>query len=461
MTTLDTGIIDVLNPVWVREFSVPMGTAYWLELAFAIPLVGMLLPAGYLADRLGRRGVFLSGMLMFSAGSALMTMLPDFRLLLGARAIQGIGAACIQANSGVLTVQAFPWNQRGRALGIIGSVVAVGLMSGPVVGGALTDAFGWRSSFLVNLAIAAIFVPLGWRVLRPSAINKERRFDFVGALFFVAAVGLLLVALNQGNEWGWASRTTLVFFGGFAISVAAFVWASLRAEQPAIDLRLYRNRDFSVAVGVAFLSFIALTPLQQLLPFYLSNVVQLSAAGTGLRYATATAFIAIVQPFSGWMADKVGSRLVTSAGLLVQGAGLASLALLPEREYPAWLVAQLALVGVGVGLFRSPNHRALFASVPRARVGEAGGYQHLPRQLGENLGETTVITIWTAIVLAAAGVGEIDLEQHDENDELATELPPAAQMVGYRALFALGGAITLMGALVSFLLRTREPEEPS
>ncbi len=405
--TLDTGITDVLNPVFTAQFHLNLYLEYWIELSYAIPLIGMLLPAGHLGDRYGRKNVFLAGMILFGGGSGLLTLMPTFESMFVARVIEGIGAACISANGGVLAVSVFPWNQRGQVLGIIGTAVALGLKFGPVVGGLLYDNFGWRSAFLINVAIGIVFVILGANVVPASRRGASRSFDVWGALLFVAAMGCFLVIINQAPTWGWSSPRTLLLAAGFVTFGAAFFWVSSHVKDPTIDLSLYRSRNFSVAVAAAFVSFLALTPVNHLLPFYMEHVQGLHVSETGLVFITTTLAIAVTQPFSGRWADRIGSRPVASLGLLLQGLGLLSLALIPLRINPDWLVPELVVIGVGVGLFRSPNHRALFGAVPRDKMGQAGGYQHLPRQLGESIGETGVVTMFSAIVLASAALAGI------------------------------------------------------
>jgi EmrB/QacA subfamily drug resistance transporter len=407
MNTLDSGIIDVLNPVFVSQFHLNLSQEYWIELSYAIPLIGMLLPAGHLGDRLGRKTVFLGGMILFGGGSGLLTLMPTFESMFLARVIEGIGAACISANGGVLAVSVFPWKQRGQVLGIIGTAVALGLKMGPVAGGLLTDNFGWRSAFLVNVAIGIVFVVIGSSVLPATKRIIGRSFDVWGPVLFVAAMTFCLLLVNQGPTWGLKSPSTLGAAAACVVLFVAFFVVTLRVSDPTIDLSLYRSRNFSVAVSVAFISFLALTPVNQLLPFYMEDVQGLHVSETGLIFITTTLAIAITQPISGRLADRIGSRPVASTGLLLQGIGLLSLTFIPLRMNPDWLVPQLALIGVGVGLFRSPNHRALFGAVPRNKIGQAGGYQHLPRQLGESIGETGVVTLFTAIVLASASVAGI------------------------------------------------------
>jgi len=405
MNTLDSGIIDVLNPVFVSQYHLDLSQEYWIELSYAIPLIGMLLPAGYLGDRLGRKSVFLGGMILFGSGSGLLTLMPNFGTMFAARVVEGVGAALISANGGVLAVSIFPWNRRGQVLGIIGASVALGLKAGPVVGGFLADNFGWRTAFLVNPALSILFVVVGTSLLPASRRITGRSLDVWSPLLFVAAIGCFLLLVNQGPTWGWSDRSLWVMLATLVLG-AGFFWVATHVREPMIDLSLYKSRNFTVAVCAAFISFICLTPVNQLVPFYMEDVQGLHVAETGLIFITTTLLIAITQPFSGRLADRIGSRKITSLGLAVQGVGLLSLTLIPLKMDPNWLLPELAIIGFGVGLFRSPNHRALFGAVPRNKMGQAGGYQHLPRQLGESIGETGVITMFTAVVLtAAAAVG--------------------------------------------------------
>jgi EmrB/QacA subfamily drug resistance transporter len=498
MNTLDSGIIDVLNPVFVSQFHLDLSQEYWIELSYAIPLIGMLLPAGHLGDQLGRKTVFLAGMILFGSGSGLVTLMPNFQSMFAARVIEGIGAACISANGGVLAVSVFPWNQRGQVLGIIGTSVALGLKMGPVAGGLLADNFGWRSAFLINVVLGIMFVIIGTSVLPPSRRVIGHKFDVWSPIAFVAAIACLLLFVNQGI---WLAAVGFVAFG------AAFLWIALHVANPTIDLSLYKSRNFTVAVVAAFISFVALTPVNQLIPFYMEDVQGLHVSETGLIFITTTLAIALTQPFSGRLADRIGSRPVASAGLLFQGIGLLSLTLLPLNIDPNWLVPQLALVGFGVGLFRSPNHRALFGAVPRNKMGQAGGYQHLPRQLGESIGETGVVTMFTVIVLASASVAGVHLavapapsptplatatpapkvgvviqpyrpattatpaptddaviDVPDDTEDTpdsglnpaVTSLPAAVQMLGYRLMWGLAGVIALAGSALSWYARDEE-----
>jgi MFS family permease len=242
----------------------------------------------------------------------------------------------------------------------------------------------------------------------------------------------LLLLVNQGPTWGWNDSRTFWVTLGLVVFGAAFFWIATHVSDPTIDLSLYKSRNFSVAVVAAFISFLALTPVNQLIPFYMEDVQGLHVSETGLIFITTTLAIAITQPFSGRLADRIGSRPVASAGLLLQGVGLLTLTLIPLHIDPNWLVPELALIGFGVGLFRSPNHRALFGAVPRDKMGQAGGYQHLPRQLGESIGETGVVTMFTAIVLASASIAGVHLVASPPPPPVTPVPTPAPTSVGLK-----------------------------
>jgi EmrB/QacA subfamily drug resistance transporter len=381
-----------------------------------------------------------------------LTLMPTFETMFVARVIEGIGAACISANGGVLAVSVFPWNQRGQVLGIIGTAVALGLKFGPVVGGVLTDNFGWRSAFLINVAVGIVFVIIGASVVPTSRRIHGRSFDVWGAVLFVVAMGCFLVIINQAPTLGWTSPSVLALAAGCIVFGAAFVWVSTHVADPTIDLGLYRVRNFSVSVGAAFISFLALTPVNHLLPFYMENVQGLAISETGLVFITTTIAIAVTQPFSGRLADRIGSRPVASVGLLLEGVGLLSLVFIPLHMNPDWLVPELVVIGVGVGLFRSPNHRALFGSVPRDKMGQAGGYQHLPRQLGESIGETGVVTMFTAIVLASAAVAGIHVVAPD-----ASQAAVAAQATPQPALQAVPAGVARPAVVIQPYVAAAQP----
>ena len=456
MVTLDSGIANVALPVLTREFGASLTLSQWVILGYVLCITALLLPAGRLADMLGRKEVFLGGFAVFAAASALCGLAPSMELLIAARVLQGLGGALMQANMLALLVQAFPARQRGQALGLNGSVVSVGLLSGPVVGGIITEYLGWRWAFYVNVPICAIAAPVGWRLLRPTPRAQGQRFDPAGAALFFVAVVCLLLALNQGETWGWTSAATLGTLLLALGAAAAFVWVERRVAQPTVDLGLFRNRGFSAAVAAAFLSFLAISPVALLMPFYYQLVLGLPADQTGLLLVAIPASAAIFSPIGGSLSDRFGTRLVATAGLLLETAGLASLLFLPAEGSPLPVAARLAVVGVGFALFGSPNTSALMSSVPRTHLGLMGGFQALTRNLASSLGQAIGGAGWSIAVLAAAGA----LGSAGAAAASAVDAPPEAMLQGFTAVFSWATALAFLAALTSAFARERSPGRP-
>lgn len=439
MVTLDSGIVNVALPILTRDFATSLVVSQWVILGYVLCITGLLLPAGRLADMVGRRGVFLSGFVLFAGASALCGLAPGIGWLIAARVLQGVGGALVQANTAALLTQAFPASERGRALGLNSSIVSVGLLSGPVIGGAITQYLGWRWAFYVNLPISLVAAPVGWRLLRPSPVVPDQRFDLVGSALFLLAVVALLLGLNQGEVWGWLSPLTIGVLAAAVLLAAAFLRVEQHVAQPTIELSLFRNHGFSVAAATAFLSFLALSPVTLLMPFYFELVLGLPADQAGLLLVAIPATVACIAPFSGALSDHLGPRLIAAAGLLVETLGLALLIFLPPAGGALAAAVRLVIVGAGQALFQSPNSSALFGSVPRSRLGLVGGFQALTRNLGQSLGQVLAGTLWTSVVMAAAGSAA----------RVAVEAPPAAMMAGFRAVFTVSAALAAVAMLVS------------
>jgi EmrB/QacA subfamily drug resistance transporter len=448
MSTLGTGIVNVALPVMAEEFGASLALTQWVVLSYVLCITGLLLPAGRLADILGRKEVFLAGFVIFAAGSALCGLSPTIEWLIAARLVQGVGGALVQANSGALVTQAFPASERGRALGLVGSWVSLGLLSGPLVGGVITEYAGWRWAFYVNVLITAVATPAGWRLLRPSPVARGQRFDPLGAALFFVAVGALMLGINQGPVWGWGDPRTVGLLVLAAGAGGVFVWVERRVAQPTVDLALFQNRGFAAAVGAGFLSFMASASTVLLMPFYFRLVLGLRSDQTGLLLVATPAAVMLLAPVSGSLADRFGSRLIASLGQAVLLAGFVSLLTLPAEGGLAMAALRLAVIGVGIALFNSPNSSAMFGSVPPARLGLVGGFQALTRNLGQSLGQTISGVIFSIAVLAAAGLPGGALTG-------AAQAPPEALLAGFQAAFLWSAVLSGAALLVSLVGRPR------
>ena len=446
MSTLSNGIVNVALPVLTREFDASLVVAQWVVLAYVLCITGLLLPAGRLADMFGRKEVFLGGFVVFAVGAGACAVAPSLSWLVVARVLQGVGGAFVQANSGALVTQVFPARERGRALGLIGSFVSAGALMGPVFGGLITEHWGWRSAFLLIVAVSAIATPAGWRLLRRSPVRPGQRFDPFGAALFIAATGGLMLALNSGAAVGWSALPTVALGVGTIVASAAFIAVERRVSQPTVDLTLFQNRGFSAAVASAFLSFTAVSFNMLLMPFYFQYVLNEPPDRTGLFLIGAPLTMMVMAPIGGWLADRSGFLVITAIGLGIEVVSLGSLTLLGMDTNPLVVMGQLMLVGLALALFNSPNSSALFGSVPPSHLGLVGGFQALSRNLGQSIGQSIAGVIWSIGTVAALGDAVVGSTH---------QAPPEAMMAGFRLAFGVSTVIAGAALVVSVLARPR------
>jgi EmrB/QacA subfamily drug resistance transporter len=442
-------MVNVALPTITQHFAAPLVVTQWVVLAYLVSITGLLLPMGRLADMVGRKRVFLTGFVIFAAGSALCGVAPSLGALIAGRLIQGAGGAMLQANSSGLVTQAFPSTERGRALGLNSAIVSAGHLSGPVVGGLIIDWFGWQWLFFVSLPIAAAATLVGWRLLRETPRRTGQRFDLAGAaLFMLLMIGLLLT-LNRGGQDGWTTPAVLGLLAGTIAAAALLVLVERRAAQPLIDVGLFRNAGVRAAILSGFLVFVSISQSQLLMPFYLQLALGLTAAQVGLVLVTQPATLMVLAPISGSLSDRLGSRLLASAGAAIAAGGLLSLATLSADSAVSEVVVRMLVLALGLALFSSPNTSALFGSLPRERYGVAGAYQSLTRNLGQAVGQTLAATLWTAVVTANAG------------GLAAAAAPPAALIAGFRAVWVVAAALVAVAAVVSLVARPRVAPTPA
>lgn len=443
MVTLDSGMVNVALPTITRHFNEPLVVGQWVVLAYLLCVTSLLLPMGRLSDIVGRKRIFLTGFVLFAVASALSGLAASLGWVIAARVVQGIGGAMVQANSAGLVTQAFPAEQRGRALGLNGAIVSAGLLSGPAVGGFIIDLLGWQWVFFLNLPIGMVATLFGLRRLRETDIRPGQRFDLPGAATFLLLIVGLLLTLNQIGRAGLSPLAL-----GLAVATLAasgiFVVIERRSPQPMLEFQFFANPAFRAAMLAAFCSFVGLAHSQLLLPFYMQQVLGLPASQVGLVLVTIPATLLILGPAAGALSDRIGSRALASAGLVMAAGGVASLTTLGTATTVPEIVARLMVVALGVGCFNAPNSSALFGSLPRERYGVGGAYQSLTRNLGQSIGQTVAAALWTAVVVVAAGGGTADAA------------PVAALLTGFQVAFGFAAVVMVAGAAVSYFARPRQ-----
>jgi EmrB/QacA subfamily drug resistance transporter len=396
MATLDGSIANVALHTIAGDLGASLQSAQWVLTAYLLTICAILPIMGKISDLFGRSRVYNYGFLLFSAGSALCALSGTLPLLIISRIIQAVGASCLMTNSQAIVAEIFTAGDRGKAIGIVGTMVSIGSLTGPGLGGILVDYLGWPSIFWINVPIGVIGFAAGLYILPKGADRKPNEpFDFAGSALFMVGIVALLYTLNNGQEWGWSSAAVAAGSVLAAASLAAFYFWERRTRYPMLDFSLYRNRTFAIGNIAALLSFVALFCISVMLPYYMQNVLGFSAEKTGYIMMVNPVFMALVAPLSGWLSDKIGPNLLTTAGLSINALGFVLLNTMGVKE-SAWIVAlHLALFGIGGGLFQSPNNSSIMGAVPKSKLGTAGSLNALVRNVGMVTGIAVSVSLYS------------------------------------------------------------------
>ena len=399
MLLLDITVVNTALPDIQKDLGGSFSDLQWVIDAYALSLAALVLTAGSLADRLGRRRIFVVGLGIFSVASLLCAVSPDPTFLNVARGLQGIGGAIMFAVSLALVAQEFPsGRERGMAMGIYGAAIGMAVAIGPLVGGVLTDGFGWQSVFLINVPIGLAAIAVTYWKVAESRDPDATRIDWGGLVTFSTALFLLVLALVRGNDEGWGSTLIVSLFAAAAALMAAFVAIEQRVKEPMLPLRLFRRGAFTGVQLAAFAVSGSLFALFLYLTLYLQNILGLSPVEAGVRYLPITMASFIVAPFAGMALAKVQARYLMSGGLALTGIGLVLMGGLSlDSEWTA-LLAGFIISGIGVGLLNPVIADVALSVVPKEQSGMAAGINDTFRQVGIAVG----IAAWGAIFL---GVG--------------------------------------------------------
>ena len=430
--TIDGSIVNVALPTLVDEFDTTFNVAQWVVLAYLLTQATLTLGFGRLGDMIGKKPIFTTGFMVFTIGSVLAGVSPTIGFLIGARVVQALGAAMIFALGFAITTEAFPPSERGKALGINGTTVSLGIMAGPIIGGMILEATDWRWIFFVNLPIGIVGTITAIKFVPNTKPKGKQRFDFAGAGAFFVALLSLLIALTMGQNLGFSDPVIVGAFAVSAVSFVAFVIIERRVSDPMLNLDLFKSRDLTVNLVTGFVGFFALAGLLLLVPFYLTDVMGLSPREIGLVLGAVPITMGIIAPMSGTLSDRVGSRPVTVAGLALMTAAYVIAAFWFGSSTTAIMVIVVGLIiGLGMGIFQSPNNSAILGSVPPEQLGVTSGMLTINRTTASVTGIAVLGTFWAARTAAYGGVGDaVDAPAAAQAAGLADTMTVAAVLVG-------------------------------
>ncbi len=398
IATTDVGMLTISLPVIITEFRTDITFAGWIVFIYALVTGALYLPCGRLSDLLGRKITFCAGFLIYGVASMLAGLSQGPAPLMAGRVGQAVGAALMMTNTFALTASLFTGSDRGRAMGLSGGLVsAIGFTLGPVVGGFITYTLGWRFIFFVSGALSFIGLAAARFLLQDDrgAGGRTARepFDVAGAGLFAVALTFLLLGITRGG----------LGYRGFLLSAlfaALFVRREATCPYPILDLGLLRIVPFAAGNIARLATFVALSTNELMMPFLLQFVLRMDPLEAGSLMTATALVLMVVSPSAGWLTDRVGSTLPAAGGAAVVALAMYGMSLLGADSGPAEIVPRLALLGVGLGLFQTPNNHSLIGAVPPERLGIASSVISIVRSVGRSLG-TAAATAFVGMRLAA------------------------------------------------------------
>jgi EmrB/QacA subfamily drug resistance transporter len=431
MVVLDGLVVVTALPSIHRSLGGDLGTLQWTVSAYSITSGAGIITAAALGDRLGRRRVYVAGLAIFTAGSALCALAPSAGLLIGARVVQGLGAAIIIPLSLTILTAAFPPERRGAITGIWGGISGLGVAAGPLIGGAVTQGLSWHWIFWVNVPVGLAAV-IGARARLLETYGPRVRLDLVGLLLVTAGTAALIWGLVEGPQDGWTSAPILATLAGGVAAIGGFLAWEARVDEPMIPLGLFRTTGFSAAVTASFLLGAAIFAAAFLTSQFFQLVFHDSPLATGLRFLPWTAAPLVIAPVAGAISDRIGARALVVPGMLMQAGGFAWIVALAGTGigYLGYLPA-LLIAGIGVAMALPVLPAAALNALPPASLGKASAVFNTLRLFGWAVGIATVTAVFNA------------------NGSLAN---PAAVTAGYRPALATAAVFSVLAATVALAI---------
>jgi EmrB/QacA subfamily drug resistance transporter len=409
--SVDGSIVNVALPTLMQDFNASFPTVQWVVLAYLLGLTVLMVSMGRLADMIGKKRVFATGIVLFLIGSALCGLAMHIYWLIFFRFIQSIGAAMMLALGTAILTEVWPPYKRGQAIGFAAGFISLGIVIGPAIGGIMLQYLSWHWIFYVNVpigAVAFLLVLLYVPPLRPT--GKRESFDIAGAATLGLGLLCLTLGITIGQNDGFTAPAVIGLFGAAVALLLLFGWLETRVRYPMLDLSLFRVPQFSLNLFTGTIVFVAISGVVLLLPFYLSLVLQQPLLQVGLYMAIVPLAMTVLQPISGVLSDRLGTRRVSSVGLFFVLAGYLLMTTLPDSGSPLGYVWRFLPVAIGMSLFNSPNNSAIMGSAPKNRLGVASAVLSTVRTLGQVIG-VAVLGAFFYHSLAVHNGAPIDLEQ--------------------------------------------------
>lgn len=459
-SVINHGGMSVALPTIAQYFNADLATVQWVVIAEGLTISALLLPMGRLSDIVGRKRIFLSGLVIFIVAAVFAATSGSIFALIGAKALQGLGAAMTQGTGMAMVTSVFPAEERGKGIGSHASVVGTGGVLGPVAGGFLITALDWRWLFYINIVMGLVTMAAVLLIIRSEAFRQDTRttrYDYAGAALSTAVLLSFLMTVSNGSRMGWSSPPIILGAIGFVAFLATFVWWEIRSPSPMLDMTLFRSRVFSIGIGTNFMSFLGITSSRFLMPFYLQAALGFTPALVGFALLPNAASRIVMGPVSGFLSDRYGWRPFNIVGLLLSAGGLLVLASLTTSSSIIIVLAGILLQSVGSGLFQSPNSASIFSAADSARHGVVAAFVNLSRNSGNVTGTAIAASIVTAVMVSQGFEVKID--------EVLDAGPGSGLLEsfvsGLKTAFFAMAVLQLFGALASVFKRDPRIAQPT
>ncbi|WP_454878090.1 MFS transporter [Serratia inhibens] len=405
LSSLGTSIANVGLPTLAQALNTSFQAIQWVVIAYLLAITTSIIALGRLGDRLGRRRLLLAGIALFTLASALCALVPNIGLLFAARIVQGLGAAVMMAMTMALVGETLGKDNTGRAMGMLGTMSAIGTALGPSLGGALIFGFGWRAMFLINLPVGLLAFILAYRYLPTpaQAPQKERaRFDYPGTLLLGLTLASYALSMTLGRgDFGWLNLLLLL---GAALGIGLFIWLENDTASPLIHLTLFRQPGLSAGLMMSLLVMAVMMTTLVVGPFYLTHGLGLAVAQAGLAMSAGPITAAVVGVPAGRLVDKLGAQKMTAVGLVILATGAGVMSMMSIRQGILGYVAPLCVITLGYALFQVANNTALLKDASPERRGLISGMINLSR----NLGLITGASAMGALFMFASNTADIN-----------------------------------------------------
>jgi len=471
MIMLDNTVVNVALPAIQKDLHSSISGLEWTVNAYTLSFAVLLVTGGRLGDIFGRRRMFLLGVIVFGLSSAFIGLSQSEAWLVAGRAAQGIGAAFMMPATLSIITNAFPAHERGKAIGTWAGVSALALAIGPVVGGFLVENVSWQSIFFLNVPVAALAVAVTLAATRESRDESStHHVDYPGVAAITVGLSALVLALVEGNSWGWGSPAILGLLAVAALGLIAFVVAEIRSAEPMVDFGFFRSKSFLGANLVAFIISFSMLAMFFFLALYMQNVKGYSPLETGVRFLPSTVVIIFAGPIAGRLTDRIGPKPLMTAGLLTVAVSMFWQGhLTPDTSY-GFLVGAFVLMGLGMGLVMSPMSTAAMNAVAPSKAGVASGILSMSRMVGGTFGVAAMGALVTG--LGKSRIADLlpNLSEA-QRSKLADALGAGGGQVGGQVgaavqdayVYALNNGLrlaalfTVLGALLTWLLIADRP----